>query len=585
MLGRKRSLRSRRQPVAQHEELDAIPADHARAASPPALPQVSRGHLKSKLRPVETSYDRSTYPQTSSQDIASGPHLPSGGSYPPEIMIGLALGSPGKSPLPSLPLEDSTSWIGKNSEPQNNTTLRPGVQEDLCSRASRWKAFGGFFGKKSGLAQAPSTSSTYHLEHRHNSIKVHGTHYPYQSPPSSAQSELQGPSTAHAVTGPPRDWIGPGQLPSAPERESNTLRKRSSLRRNHFARRQAKDMKDFGASNMRQLTSHREGSPAPPPKDPPLGNNARQSRAKGSLLQVDIPNIELERYSVMFSSLLQPCQPPSTTRQPSPKRQPSLLARRQGCLQELHTATVPAFEQPWVHRDRSSGPQAASPNKSPSFSLFPPSPGASGPKYRNLSRERSPLHRSATTLESISPTKAKFDFSSSGAASPSKANFDFPTSTDQTDVIVIVHTPTEQQPKPRQPSRNESFLTTSDAQSFTTARGSPAPEQQSRPPPPPARHTSPRLPSPARNISKNRLIPRDHSPRRPSPARSFSANPLREAAEISIARQISISQRQRQLLVQAVPRVAPQPLQPQIVGKGHEARKSHHSHHLVLEDA
>ncbi|KAL8790479.1 MAG: hypothetical protein Q9213_000631 [Squamulea squamosa] len=516
--------------------------------------------------------------------MASGLHLPPGDSYPPEIMIGLALGSPGKSPLPPLPPEEPASWIGKGPELQSNTTLRPDDQEGLYSKASRWKAFGGFFGKRSGLPQAPSTPSTYHLEKRPDPIKAHGTYCPHQSPPSSAQSGLQGQGIAHAPTGPSRDWIGPGQLSPAPKRESNTLRKKSSLRRNHFAKRQAKDMKDAVPSDMRQLTNHREGSPAPPPKDPRFGNNYRQARAKGSLLQVDIPNIELERYSVMFSSLLEPCQPPSTICQPSLKREPSLLARRQACLQELHTATVPAFERPWVHREHSSGSQAASPNKSPSFSLFPPSPGASAHKHRYPSRERSPLHRSATTPGATSPSKAKFDFVSSEAVSPSRGNFDFSTSTDQKDVIVIVHTPTEQQSKPRQPSRNESFFTTSDVQSFTTARGSPAPEQQNRSPPPPptARHTSPRRPSPSRKISKDRLTPRGHSPRRPSPARSASEDPLRDAAEISIARQISISQRQRQLLV---PRVAPQPLQPQIVGKGHEARKSHHSHHLVLEDA
>lgn len=53
------------------------------------------------------------------------------------------------------------------------------------------------------------------------------------------------------------------------------------------------------------------------------------------------------------------------------------------------------------------------------------------------------------------------------------------------------------------------------------------------------------------------------------------------AAEVSIARQISISCRQRQLITQIVPKIAQQPMQPKLVGNS-ALRKSHH---LNLEDA
>ena len=49
-----------------------------------------------------------------------------------------------------------------------------------------------------------------------------------------------------------------------------------------------------------------------------------------SLLQVEIPCVELERYSVMFGDVLEP-----EKRQSKP--QPSLLARRQTYLEALHT--------------------------------------------------------------------------------------------------------------------------------------------------------------------------------------------------------------------------------------------------------
>ncbi|KAL8729961.1 MAG: hypothetical protein Q9166_004406 [cf. Caloplaca sp. 2 TL-2023] len=545
-MGRKRSLRARRQPVAEPEAPSGTPVGHARVVSPSDLSQTSRDRIKNKPRPVETSYERSVFPQIAVQDPGTGFHSSPGGPQPSEMMIGVALGSPGQSPLPPLPPDDSTSLTDNNLELQDHTVSQTRNQEVLYSKASRWKTFGSFFGKKSGLSQVPAASPFHQMGHRPDPIRAHDIGGRYQSPPSSAQSGLTISSIAHTPSGPSRDWIGPGQLSPSLERERKTLRNKPSLRRNHFARKQAKNVRDPGPPETNHPRGHQEGSPKLPPKDGHTENNVRRVGGKGSLLQVDIPNVELERYSVMFSSLLQPCQQSSSSRQPSPKRQPSLLARRQANLQELHTGPVPTFERPWMHRELSSSSRAASPNRSPSFSLFPPSPTACGRKYPNTTRGRSPLHRSATTPGAVSPNKVKFDFSIGN---------------DQTDqVVVIVHTPTEPS-KPRQPSRNESFL--SDAQSFTTARGSPAADARSGP------------------------SPRNNSPRRPSPARTPSEDPLYEAAEISIARQISVSERQRQLLVQAVPKVAPQPVQPQIVDalQGHRSRKSHHSHHLVFEDA
>ncbi|KAL8929441.1 MAG: hypothetical protein Q9172_000492 [Xanthocarpia lactea] len=596
MLGRKRSQRSSRQPVAKPEKLVATPADQARVVSLSDMPQNSKDCVKNKPRPVDTSYERSGYSQLSAPTLVNDLHISPNSSHPPDMMIGVALGSPGHRPLPLLPPEDSTSRTRKIPELPDRTDFQPNGQERLYPKASRWKTLGGFFGKRSGSVQATSASSTpspSQLEDRPSPLRVHGNHDQYQSQPFSAQSALE---TSSASSGPQRDWIGPGQLPPTSDRERRTLQKKPSLRRNHFVRKQAKDVRDPGCSQINQTTGREDGSPKPPPKDGLSTNYIRQVGPKASLLQVDIPSVELERYSVMFSSLLQPCQEPSSSRQPSPKRQPSLLARRQTSLQELHTAPVSDFERPWMRREHSASPRAASPNKSPSFSLFPPSPTASSRKLQTSARERSPLHRSATTPGAISPSRAKFDFSSPSDVSPNKAKFDFSTpaivspseakistSTDPTDqFVVIIHTPTEQS-KPPQPSRKESFFSSSDAESFITANGSPAPEALS---PSQLRNNSPHRPSPARRTASTET--RNSSAQRPSPTRNPSSvqDPLREAAEISIARQISISQRQRQLLVQAV---APQPVQPKIVDanarKGHAERKSHHSHHLVLDTA
>ncbi|KAL8845747.1 MAG: hypothetical protein Q9221_009109 [Calogaya cf. arnoldii] len=583
MLGRKRSLRSRRQPIAQPDEFMATPTEHHRVVSPNRQPG---DHVASKSRPLEPSHDRVVYPHSSAENTVNGSHT---SPEPPEMMIGVALGSPGKSPLPSLPPEDSISWTSGSCELQNHTTSRPNDQEGLHSKASRWKTFGGFFGKRSASASSPQP-----FENRPSPLGAHKNHDANQL----LQSSLERHAILNTPSGPQRDWIGSGQLASQPDRERRTLRKKPSLKRTQLARKQMRDAESPSFPETNKMTDHREGSSNRPHEDAPLGSSVRQARAKASLLQVDIPNIELERYSVMFSSLLQPCQQPSTSRQPSPNRQPSLLARRQASLQELQTTPDSTFERPWLHREHSSSPRAST-HKSPSFSLFPPSPSTTSRRPENYSRERSPLQRSATTPGAISPSKAMFDFSTPSSISPSKAKFDFGTEhTDQ--VIVIVHTPTEQQQQPqksRQPSKNDSGWSSSDAQSFTTARGSPAPEQQQQAqqslptPPPQLRNPSPRRPSPAgRSTSRSPC----NGPNTSSAARTrdlsnhppSTNDPLREAAEISIARQISISQRQRRQLL-----IAPQPAQPRIVDKNSyrgeygAERKSHHSHHLVLEDA
>ena len=67
-------------------------------------------------------------------------------------------------------------------------------------------------------------------------------------------------------------------------------------------------------------------------------------------------------------------------------------------------------------------------------------------------------------------------------------------------------------------------------------------------------------------------------------AHAVNGNPLTSsppsAAEISIARQISVSRRQRQLLVPIIPKTTKQPMQPKLVNvecvSRHASRKSHH---------
>ncbi|KAI1210024.1 uncharacterized protein F4807DRAFT_82296 [Annulohypoxylon truncatum] len=142
----------------------------------------------------------------------------------------------------------------------------------------------------------------------------------------------------------------------------------------------------------------------------PIALDTNQN-SSGPLLDVEIPNITMERYSVMFGSVLQ--------------SQPSLLARRQATVQKLKSIddAVEREEENGKHREKLHGLHhemhhedhhkvLKSPRRvtspatgSPSFALFPPQRPAHAPPSNP-----SPLSRSNTSPALLqSPLKATFD--------------------------------------------------------------------------------------------------------------------------------------------------------------------------------
>lgn len=558
MLVRNTSLRSRRRPNLESTSAVDAPAQLDSESRPHAYTSPDRRTTEPlRSAPLESRLQGA---QSSAADQTVPPYQLLVDSYPSEEMIGVALGSPSHSPLPPLSSDGETSWTTKSPE-QTYAYPQPSEREAFRAKGSRWKAFGGLFAKRSGLTQESAASSRYRIDEPSNSAHSHKHHHQLRkNEATSADTKTPDAMKGNKQNGiSPRDWIGPEQLRSPDHNRSQGFHRKTSVRKNNVLRKQAKEPQKAEImernplnGDVRDKSTKRGGLIV-------NQNFGRAGPQSGSLLQVEIPNVEFERYSVMFSALLYPGQQPSPSRQPSPKRQTSLLARRQANVQELQTATPLNIERPWVRGENLPGNRAASPNKSPSFTLFPPSPTAGRGRHHSSTRERSPLQRSATAPGALSPSKAKFDFSGVGEQ--------------QDQVIVFVHTPTEQ-PKPQLRVTSEDFYLhtpsqrdTSSEDTFTTARSSPVLSAQS---------------------SQTALNGRNPSPPRALHAEKPAEDPLQKAAEISIARQISISQRQRQLLVPGVPRVAPQPVQPKIVDvqrQGSKSRKSHHSHHLVLEDA
>lgn len=210
--------------------------------------------------------------------------------------------------------------------------------------------------------------------------------------------------------------------------------------------------------------------------------------------------------------------------------------------------------------------------KSPSFSLFPSTPPLSAHSFVNKLPKPSPLGRSVTApghhLLPPRPTIKK-----------SKSQ-------DQDHVLVIVHNSQDIPGTPTTHSRQSTFDPSQRSANSTTAGFFECAEynEYSYPtidnPPAPTKDTtqdSPQRAFPARKSSMKKLdLPEQR-------CRQQGESSIDPAAEVSVARQISISRRQRQL-VPIVPKIARQPMQPRINEQSttEELRKSHH---LTLEDA
>ncbi|KAJ5771087.1 uncharacterized protein N7511_003138 [Penicillium nucicola] len=136
--------------------------------------------------------------------------------------------------------------------------------------------------------------------------------------------------------------------------------------------------------------------------------------AQKPLLSVDIPDIQMERYSVMFSNVV------------NKNERPSLLARRAKTLDNLRVPDANGFLKapapPPMPQRRATSPARSS------FTLFPssqPSKAAQLVGTHNFSRGPSPLMRS-NTLPVDSPSKASADHSRNSSNVNSTSSFESP---------------------------------------------------------------------------------------------------------------------------------------------------------------
>ena len=221
--------------------------------------------------------------------------------FPGERWIGIALGSPRDSPLPPLPSDNA------------ERCAPPG------QKVSRWKSFGSLFGKK-GITRSASASPSYYSQYplsrgttpsisfQDGNVEARSAAYCYASRADSPQESLR-------------------RTTSISPKTTSTVKNKSLRRKMSFKRSNSQRKGVQGASHPNRNRSHTAPLAQLQENSPKLHFNGE------SLLQVEIPSVsEMERYSVMFSDLL---QTPTAS---------SLLARRQAHLGELYTG-VPAEEK------------------------------------------------------------------------------------------------------------------------------------------------------------------------------------------------------------------------------------------------
>ncbi|KAI9926131.1 hypothetical protein MW887_004594 [Aspergillus wentii] len=260
--------------------------------------------------------------------------------------IGIALGSPR--------LADSQSTPSKAQErpPLVTTNTEKPKRSNLQRKSSKWRKIGGLFKAKHALTSA--SSKPFYQVRVNNDCCLQGSSYSVDYQPNNPVNKRT----------PEKD--DDGTCDSWPRIEPGIEAKTKDQQ-------QKPGTRDLSVKTGQQASGSKSRNPGP-------------------LLQVDIPDIQLERYSVMFGGLLGKDQP---------KDQSPSSARRSKTLNDITAPSAESSESP--SELLPPQPRSASPSrsKSPSFTLFPSTQVNKASKVRGsqiLPRGSSPFLRSQTSL-------------------------------------------------------------------------------------------------------------------------------------------------------------------------------------------
>ncbi|KAI9167054.1 hypothetical protein HJFPF1_03173 [Paramyrothecium foliicola] len=445
------------------------------------------------------------------------------------IAIGMALGSPAHPP----PMQPQQTVAMHNTASASTLDLHEN-QEDSQSKPKTRKW--GFFGRSKSK--------------RGRGVDATGQQTPVASP--------QLPQN-HSILSPP--------VPPTPSTQtSNTAqeepKRRKSLRRKPtITRLQKPPVPEIRTEPQPEPRLEPRIEPRVEPRQVPasidLISASRLNTPGGPFLDVEIPSVEMERYSVMFGNVL------------NAQSSSSLLARRQATLDRVKTTREDLSIKPkesnqavvdeWPRIRRATSPQPA---RTPSFTIFPSTPDRTG-EIRGLS----PKVRSRTS-PAVLPSPAR-EMSSSGTRLQERVLPKPPSSREPERSDVVSRSVSVQKEQPRLVSKfnKQSPRITSPQTAETSSTFVESPTQivqggdgqvHVKSPPafvepsweaksPPHSATSPpntiyrQTPQPS--VSSLQTISRVSTDEDAEREKA-----LQSAVEISIARQISVSRQQRTML-------------------------------------
>ncbi|PGH31902.1 hypothetical protein GX50_05337 [[Emmonsia] crescens] len=289
-------------------------------------------------------------------------------------MIGVAVGSPtmyrtmqhAPSHAVSPPAIDFDSMQAVGSTEVDSSKPKP----------SKWKKISDFFKAKNSLQQQP--------DHPFDQLQLHdrpATSHECRASP--ADSHLRPNHEAASEPHAPWDDLEFEHRMCKPARKTG-----KDVSKPPKGKEPRKLVKYVEPSKPNKKARHQDKALTRPSKPEEIFPSAssEQPNVSGSLLNIEIPEVRLERYSVMFGSVLD--KPPSST----------LLARRSRTLDMLKTH----IEEEELEHTRMPLPRrATSPalTKSPTFTLFPTTPTSKPSKAlhnANFPRPNMPLQRPNT---------------------------------------------------------------------------------------------------------------------------------------------------------------------------------------------
>lgn len=317
------------------------------------------------------------------------------------FVIGMALGSPSQAGWPlQNHLGQSIAQSPLMHSEDNAEDSQDAMAEQLLRKSSKWKKFGDLFKAKNAVAPGPNTPF-YSLQSQYTA---------HVSP------QLEKPLPSQPTDNIPKyvPLIIPDKVERVTGMHDSTGGVSSS--RNGWEAMQTSAESSRSGSGLKGQISH-GGSPAFLKHDPMTDKPSFLLNDGGPLLNVDIPDVQMERYSVMFGSLLG-------------KSSSNLLERRSKMLDKLKTIAdeeektklfngleapddshSPSMNLPDDQRLKPRRATSPSFQKSPSFSLFPVTANKAENPAGPFAHERnSPLQRSHTApAGSVSPRRELFD--------------------------------------------------------------------------------------------------------------------------------------------------------------------------------